>query len=719
MRAWTLDAGEQRGVAVSLPAHLPVPDREMQYRLRAQVAVPAEWIDKDLELVIPELYARVQLRVDGQPAQLLAGGTSASYRPTGPHRWVIAHSPATTRELELVIDHAWTQSGWLLTTPRLVLAGESDALTSAVEIFNLSLTIAGLVALLQIGITSLGVYLVDRRRLPYLWFAVQALTASFYPLFVTGYAARLFGVYDVALLAIMLQIAVTASVEFTHGYFGLPRASRRWWIACGVTCAISLACSGPFVATAVAGPLTVGFITITIAYQLWVCSGLVRRHAERASAIVLLGAWLSLGLTSFPDLVLWTQGPDVLGGVRLASVGLGVFAGWLSLLLSRRHITSLNRADDLNVELAARVDQLVKRGAEIEQLNEELRRQIGDRSQQIYAALALSQQKRGQSPEPAPGDVVQGRYRIERPIGAGGMGTVYAVTRLVDGKPLALKMARELSGVALARLAREAQIASTMSHPNLVGVIDVDVATSGFLYIVMELVEGTTLKDQRAQFGKAAWALPLLTQLASGITALHEAGVVHRDLKPGNVLVTYSTDDGLLIKIADFGISLQAATADDENTNVFAGAAGDQTDVDDGEVHEARTAVIGPRAAQRKAVKKQASSFLTATGMVPGTPAYIAPEVVGGREQITAAADMFAFGVIAFEMLTGKRPFVEPPAVALLQNRPAARAPSILHTWPDAIPEVAALVDACLSHDPKQRPTAAEVASALTTLIRG
>ncbi len=115
--------------------------------------------------------------------------------------------------------------------------------------------------------------------------------------------------------------------------------------------------------------------------------------------------------------------------------------------------------------------------------------------------------------------------------------------------------------------------------------------------------------------------------------------------------------------------------------------------------------MIGRRAAKRaKPAAAAGSSFLTATGLVPGTPAYIAPELIGGRERVTAAADMFAFGVIAFEMLTGKRPFVEPPAIALMQNRPAARAPSIANTWAGAIPELAALVDACLSHESRRRP---------------
>jgi serine/threonine-protein kinase len=371
------------------------------------------------------------------------------------------------------------------------------------------------------------------------------------------------------------------------------------------------------------------------------------------------------------------------------------------MLLGRRHITSLNRADELNTELAARVDQLVKRGTEIEQLNEELRRQIGDKSQQIYAALALAGQQRAPSPEPQPGDIVQGRYRIERPIGSGGMGTVYAVTRLSDNRPFALKLARELSGIALARLAREAQIACTMSHRNLVGVIDVDVATSGFLYIVMELVEGASLKEHRSRFGESAWALPILHQLAEGVAALHAAGVVHRDLKPANVLVTTASDGETWIKIADFGISVHAPAEELESTSTRPSAAlVDRTQVEVPKPH----GVAG-------------SSFLTATGLVPGTPAYLAPELVAGRTHVTAAADMFAFGVIAFELLTGKRPFVEAPATALFQNRPPMRATSIEHAWSEPVPVLVAFIDACLDYDPMRRPDAAQAARVLAGVL--
>src|SRR5262249_37004924 len=103
--------------------------------------------------------------------------------------------------------------------------------------------------------------------------------------------------------------------------------------------------------------------------------------------------------------------------------------------------------------------------------------------------------------------------------------------------------------------AREAQMASTVAHPNVVGIIDVDVASSGFLYLVMELVDGEPLHHYRERFGDPGWAVPVLRQIASGLAALHAAGVVHRDLKPGNVLVS-GAEVRPQVKISDFGIAL-------------------------------------------------------------------------------------------------------------------------------------------------------------------
>src|SRR5262249_2303300 len=140
-------------------------------------------------------------------------------------------------------------------------------------------------------------------------------------------------------------------------------------------------------------------------------------------------------------------------------------------------------------------------------LSDELRRQIADRSQRLADALARFGAVPTRAIAFAAGDEVHGRYRIVRPLGAGGMGAVYEVERLVDSRRLAFKILTSAStGSALARLAREAQVAAQVSHPNLVAIVDVDVSDSGSLYIVMELVDGAPLQTLSARYGEAAWA---------------------------------------------------------------------------------------------------------------------------------------------------------------------------------------------------------------------
>jgi serine/threonine-protein kinase len=439
-------------------------------------------------------------------------------------------------------------------------------------------------------------------------------------------------------------------------------------------------------------------------------------------------SWIGLAVTASVDIVYWFGWSDPLGGVRLTGVGLALFGLFLSLLLSQQHITSLAHADELNAELARRVAQLERRRGEIEQLNDELRRQVTDRAAQIYAALALAASRSTDAPELAVGDLVQGRYRVVQQLGAGGMGTVYEVERLADGRRLALKLARQLHGESLARLAREAQLASTVAHPNVVGILDVDVASSGFLYLVMELVEGKSLHELRANFGDTGWALPVLRQLADGLAALHRVGIVHRDLKPGNVLVTGG--GGVpLVKISDFGIALNPEVelaAGAESPSVGVARAAEPIDPratfwpQSGSEQPTEVVALAPfvpaaasEASPAPGPSPPGSSFLTRTGYLPGTPAYIAPELVRGREMLTFAADVFAFGVIAHELIVGERPFLEPPVLALLEKRAVPAPASILATWPDCPAALAEGLDACLALSPMDRPSAAGLSSLL------
>ena len=729
--SWTLSIDGREGTrSVAVPAHFDdgrIPDERLVYRLRTTTRVPPAWRAEPLQLIVPDLAAVVVLRVDGVET-LAVSPSSTGYRRRGPHTWAIPAEAANdgTLELELIVEHTWTQSAWWGTVPRILPYAASDPAATAVDTFNLFASAAALVALLEIGLASLVIYMSDRRRRVYLPFAVQGILAGFYPLFVAGWTQHVFGVYDAPVLGVTLAAACVASIYFTHDFFGLQRPSRAFFWLGALAAVITVLAGDPFKTTRIGGAATIAFVSIVMIYQVRTCARLLRHGPDRKSALYSLLSWLVLVVTGLPDFHWWLGLGDLAGGVRLASVGFMLFAIFLSLLLSQKHVLSLKNSDSLNSELEGRVAQLELRRTEIELLNEELRRQIADRASQIYSAVALAS-THGVTASLADGEIVQGRYRVERPLGSGGMGTIYEVTRLSDGRKLALKVPREVHGKALARLAREAQIASTLSHPNIVAIVDVDVASAGFLYLVMELVEGTSLDHHRERFGDSSWALPVLRQIAEGIAALHRAGIVHRDLKPANVLLMASTDAARCVKITDFGISIhpesEHADEDDEAPSPADEPSDDavtQQHVEHGP--ESPTAIM-PVGRKRKLAasgpqqpKVATSSFLTRTGNVPGTPAYMAPELVQGRALLSPAADIFAFGVIAHEVLTGRRPFSEMPFFALLEKRAIPAPTSILADWPACPVELARALDACLALTPSERPTAAELARLLTTV---
>jgi len=246
---------------------------------------------------------------------------------------------------------------------------------------------------------------------------------------------------------------------------------------------------------------------------------------------------------------------------------------------------------------------------------------------------------------------------------------VYEVERVTDSSRLALKcVVGEVSGASAARFAREAEIGARIRHPNLISIVDVGVS-SGVPFLVMDLVRGGSLEAQRSKFGDVAWALPILRQIAEGLAALHDAGVVHRDLKPANVLLA----DGVA-KISDFGISRFGAIED---------------------------ASIDPNASTMAATPKK-SAELTATNMVMGTPLYMAPEGAKSARQLDASADVFAFGIIAYEMLTGRAPFTVPAFVLAMADQPIPVPPAIDDAR--APRSLAAQVLACLASDPSKRP---------------
>ncbi|MBI4955710.1 MAG: protein kinase [Myxococcales bacterium] len=264
-----------------------------------------------------------------------------------------------------------------------------------------------------------------------------------------------------------------------------------------------------------------------------------------------------------------------------------------------------------------------------------------------------------------PGDSFE-RYTVESVLGQGGMGTVYRALDSRLERRVALKVISEgLAGEdADARLLREARAAAALDHPNAVSIFDVG-ELDGSPYIVMELVSGRTLREAVVGSVPQATRLSWLADAARALAAAHKRGLVHRDIKPENVMVR---DDGV-VKVLDFGIARRA-----------------RSDVDP----------TGP-------TQGPALPTLTKEGIKIGTPLYMAPEQVRG-EPLDGRADQFSWGVLAFEILTGRLPWKDP-------GDPLAVVAAILTGKPDVAALEAAGVPApvrtvlarCLARDPDER----------------
>ena len=267
------------------------------------------------------------------------------------------------------------------------------------------------------------------------------------------------------------------------------------------------------------------------------------------------------------------------------------------------------------------------------------------------------------------GRALSGRYVIERELGRGGMATVLLARDLRHDRPVAVKvMMRDLVAPAGAeRFLHEIRFAAQLTHPHVLGVHDSGEA-DGLLYYVMPYVEGETLRGRLARAGALplADAVRLLRELADALAYAHGRGVVHRDLKPENVLLS-----GGHAVIADFGIAraLVAATRPD--------------------------GADAPR--------------LTATGVSLGTPGYMAPEQVVGAPDADHRTDLYALGVVAWEMLVGVHPFGERSAQAIVAAH-LTEPPAPLGVRRPEVPiALAALVARLLAKEPGERPANAEV----------
>jgi serine/threonine-protein kinase len=671
-----LDTWNADGHEVHLPAHLDVPrGGPSSFTLRTHATLSPALQGGPLTLCITWLPALASLRVDGRDIPALDAPLTDRFRTAGAHRWRIPDDLATqpTLDLELRVENTWEQASWLDNPPRLSRTTAGDRAFLTTYAFDAAVALLGVPTIGILTLLYIALYLRDRSRPQNAWFALEGAGAIWYPAMMGGLTQPILGHFDVAVAGPSLALSAVATVHFTNAYLRLPRPSRVWWLGLAVTVVAAVVRGGPFDATRWVAPPTCVMLFANAGYHVVLLRRFLRAGSRPTNLLIITLSWPLAVLVGGTDFVAWLGLGDPFGGLRAGSLGMSTVAVLQSIALAREHVKSLR---------------------EIEALNEELRRQVAARSRQLADALARLGAAPRKTVELAKGDEVDGRYRIVRELGQGGAGRVYEVERMSDGQRLALKVVTAANDpMMLARAAREAQLASEVRHANVVSIVDVDVSTEGYLFLVMELVDGRSLREERPRFGQAEWALPILGQIAQGLAAIHARGIVHRDLKPANVLLAGPEGDtAAVVKIADFGI---ANVAPEEVPSPAGPSLGEDA----------------PTAVDRK-MPPTTDPTITATGDLLGTPHYMAPEIVPlGVKAAQPPADVFAFGVIAFEMLAGRRPYENMPTFLGLALAPAP--PSFASLVPSLPAATATLLDACLARDPGARPSAAELAVAL------
>ncbi|HEY6035968.1 MAG TPA: protein kinase [Kofleriaceae bacterium] len=274
------------------------------------------------------------------------------------------------------------------------------------------------------------------------------------------------------------------------------------------------------------------------------------------------------------------------------------------------------------------------------------------------------------------GAVLDDRYQVIEPIAEGAMGAVYRGERLKLGRAVAIKIMHDALPDELAsrgRFEREAKLMARLEHPHCVSVIDFGLH-EGKPYLVMELVRGTSLLDVLAKSGRLEpqRAGELVKQVLSGLAHAHELGIVHRDIKPANIMLSERTGLGEQIRILDFGL--------------------------------ARPAID--------------STKLT-TGIVVGTPNYMAPEQIKGGA-IDGRTDLYAVGVMLFELITGKKPFLADDPLAVVRKHLNAAPPTLAEAAPGLnLPELEEVVAKALAKQPQHRfASAAEMSAAIDQALQ-
>jgi serine/threonine-protein kinase len=283
--------------------------------------------------------------------------------------------------------------------------------------------------------------------------------------------------------------------------------------------------------------------------------------------------------------------------------------------------------------------------------------------------------------DPMIGRTIAGRFRIERKLGEGGMGAVYKAEHVKMNRSCAIKILSSSAlndPEALPRFTREAQMSSRIEHPHAIGIYDFGESEDGIVYLAMEYVDGETLTkvlERDGRFGLER-SLKIARQIGQALDAAHALSIVHRDLKPDNIMLSRKATDPEFVKVLDFGIAKMTESEDKRYD-------------------------------------------LTQAGLIIGTPFYMSPEQVSG-EKLDPRSDIFSFGLIVYEMLTGELPFGGQNTQAVMVSRltTSPRPPRAID--PTIPPQVEAAVLHALERDRERRtPSAGQFVEELVDAAEG
>src|SRR5262245_39666487 len=279
-------------------------------------------------------------------------------------------------------------------------------------------------------------------------------------------------------------------------------------------------------------------------------------------------------------------------------------------------------------------------------------RPVADPHQNRRAVINLAEASAKAKAERRLGTIVSGRYRLTEVLAMGGVGVVYKAEHVHMHKWVAIKLLHSDAQDApdlVARFRREAVVGAHVQHPNVIAATDFGELDDGSCFLVLEFVRGVTLREviQRGPMSGSR-AVHIGKQLAAALGAIHAIGIVHRDVTPRNIMLIEGERDA--VKLIDFGL-----------------------------------AKLDPERFAAEAPHLEDESRITGTGAVFGTIAYLAPEVALGMDLIDARADLYALGIVLYEILSGKHPFDTTDAVQLFKRHATTKPPPIAERSPGVV----------------------------------